>query len=151
MTSKIKLERPSRREVSLEGLGGATGPGGASEGPWDPGEPSWEEPGGAGPWWPGWGPPDAERVRFSARGPWRSWTRTRTAAGDEVEQFVEEGAALAFEVDRGGTRSAAERDGARTQGDGGNARARAVTQLLVDVVAVVVALGEIVMKLAGLG
>jgi hypothetical protein len=128
-------------------LGGARGPGEGSEAPW---EPSWGEPGGAEPWWPGWGPPDAERVRFNVRGPRYSWTWTRTAAGDEVEQFVEEGAVLAFEVDRGDTRSAPDRDGARTQ-DGGGGRAQAVLQLVVDVVAVVVGVGEIVMKLAGLG
>jgi hypothetical protein len=49
MSNAMKLERPSRREVSLEGLGGARGPGEGSEGPWEPWEPSWEGPEGAEP------------------------------------------------------------------------------------------------------
>lgn len=85
----------------------------------------------------------------------RSSTRVRVnlpwlqvAHDRERERHRESG--FAVEVDRGGTRSAPDRDGARTQ-DGGGGRARAVLQLVVDVVAVGVGVGEIVMKLAGLG
>lgn len=151
MAEETLLERPSRREVSLEGLGGARGPGEGPEGPWEPWEPSWGGPGGAEPWWPGWGPPDAAHVRMSARGPRRSWTRIRTAAGDEFEQVVEEGAVLAVEVDRGGgPRSQSVRGGSQVQ-DGGDSRALAVLQLVVDVVGVVVTVGGLVATVAALG
>ncbi|WP_171468142.1 hypothetical protein [Cellulosimicrobium sp. 72-3] len=88
---------------------------------------------------------------MSARGPRRSWTWTRTAAGDEFEQVVEEGAVIAVEVDRGGgPRSQTVRGGSQVQ-DGGDSRALAVLQLVVDVVGVVVTVGGLVATVAALG
>ena len=152
MTVETQLERPSRREVSLGGLGGARGPGKGQGGPGRPSGRSGARSGGARR-------VETARGRRRALGAVRGrvWSRTMSAGRSstrvrvdlpwlqvahdrERERHRESG--FAVEVVR------SDGDGSRGGGEG---QALAVVQLVVDVVGVLVALGGIAVALGLLG